>query len=160
MLGPSPLDLSSIFSGLIGRKVTFKPGAPSADLGAKLMFGVYNVLPQEAALVVKSDLSLLASFAGSLVGLPDNVVKEHLRASQLDELLRDAIHEVLNIASTVVTNEGRAVFQRMTPDASYVDGPAGAVLKNPFRRTYFDVTVEGYQGGRFSIFSPHLPALA
>ena len=75
---PTPLDLSTIFSSLVGRKVTFKPGAPSPDLGAKLMFGVYNVLPQEVALVVKADLRLLASFAGALVGLPEAAVKDHL----------------------------------------------------------------------------------
>jgi hypothetical protein len=38
-----------------------------------------------------------------------------------------------------------------------VDGAAAAVLLKPGHRSYFNVTVEGYQGGRFSIFSPLLP---
>src|ERR1035438_8820853 len=43
--------------------------------------------PHETAIVVKADLPLLGSFAGALVGLPDAAVKEHLRATPLEELM-------------------------------------------------------------------------
>jgi hypothetical protein len=121
------------------------------------MYGTYTVLPHETAIVVKADLPLLGSLWGVLVGLPDSAVKEHLAATPVEELLRDAIHEVLNISSTVVATEGRAVFVKMIADPILIDGAAGKLLKKPDRKSYFNVLVDGYQGGKFTIFSQFVP---
>ncbi len=157
MSEPTPFALSKLFTDLTGRKVTFAQTAAAPETKIKQMYGIYTVLPYEAAIVVKADLPLLGSLGGILVGLPDSVVKEHLAASPVEELLRDAIHEVLNISSTVVTNEGRAVFVKMMADPILIDGAAGLVLKKPDRRSYFNVTVDGYQGGKLTIFSQFVP---
>jgi hypothetical protein len=111
----------------------------------------------ETAVVVKADLPLLGALAGVLVGLPDSAVKERLAVSPIEELLRDAIYEVLNIASTVVTTEGRAVFTKMLADPGLIDGNAGKLLKKPDHRSYFNVLVDGYQGGKCTIFSQVAP---
>jgi hypothetical protein len=92
--------------------------------------------------------------------LPDSAVKEHLAVSPIEELLRDAIHEVLNVASTVVTTEGRAVFTKMVGDPALIDGTAGKLLKKPDHRSYFNVLVDGYQGGKFTIFAQFAPVKA
>src|SRR5580692_7152838 len=105
MSEPTPYSLSQRFSQLIGRKVTFVQTTLSVDIKIKQLYGIYSVQPQESAIVVKADLPLLGSFAGALVGFPDNVVKEHLKVSPMEELLRDAIYEVLNIASAAISNE-------------------------------------------------------
>jgi hypothetical protein len=157
MTEPTPLSFSHLFTQLIGRKVTFAPTTVSVDTKIKQIYGIYNVLPQETAIVVKADLPLLGSLAGVMVGLPDSAIKEHLAKSPIEELLRDAIHEVLNIASTVVTNEGRAVFTRMVSDPALIDGAADKLFKKPDRRSYFNVLVDGYQGGKFTIFAPFAP---
>ena len=157
MSEPNPLALSQHFSQLVGRKVTFAPASLTPETKIKQMYGIYNVLPHETAIVVKADLPLLGSLAGVMVGLPDNTVKEHLARTPLEELLRDAIHEVLNVASTVVTNEGRAVFLRMVTDTGLIDGAAGNLFRKPDRRTYFNVSVDGYQGGKFTIFAQFIP---
>lgn len=154
---PSAYILSRCLTGLIGRKVTFVTTTFALDGKNKQIFGVYGLLPAGLAVVVKADLVLLGSIAGALVGLPDPVVQEHLKVWPPDELLRDAISEVLNVVSAAITLEGRAVFEKMVTDPSYVDGVAGKILKEPFRRNYFTVTVEGYPGGRFSIFAPFVP---
>jgi hypothetical protein len=157
MSDPTPLSLSHHFTQLIGRKVIFAPTTIAAETKIKQIYGIYSVLPHETAIVVKADLPLLGSLAGVMVGLPDSAVKECLAKSPLEELLRDAIHEVLNIGSTVVTNEGRAVFARMVTDTGLIDGVAGQLLKKPDRRTYFNVSVDGYQGGKFTIFAQFKP---
>lgn len=157
MSEPTPYALSKHLTDLIGRKVTFTQTTVSPETKIKQMYGIYTVLPHETAIVVKADLPLLGSLGGVLVGLPDAGVKEHLAATPVEELLRDAIHEVLNITSTVVTNEGRAVFVRMIADPVLIDGAAGKVLKKPDRRSYFNVVVDGYQGGKFTIFSQFVP---
>ena len=154
MSEPTPYALSKLFTDLIGRKVTFTQTTAAAETKVKQMYGIYTVLPRETALVVKSDLPLLGSLAGVLVGLPDSAVKEHLAATPVEELLRDAIHEVLNITSAVVINEGRAVFVKMVTDPILIDGEAGKVYKKPDHRSYFNVVVDGYQGGKFTIFAP------
>ena len=154
---PTPYGLSRCFSQLLGRKVTFVQTTFALDMHIRQMYGIYTLLPHETAIVVKADLPLLGSFAGTLVGLPDPVVKEHLIATPLEELLRDAIYEVLDIASAAITNEGRAVFKKLVADPVYVDGAAGKILKNPDHRSYFTVSVDGYQGGRFTILSQFVP---
>jgi hypothetical protein len=157
MSEPSPYALSKLFSDLVGRKVTFAQTNPAPEAKIAQMYGVYTVLPHETTVIAKCDLPLLGSLAGLLVGLPDSAVKDHLKANPLEELMRDAIHEVLNIASAVITTEGRAIFLKMVTDGSYIDGPAGQVFKKPDRRCYFNVTVDGYQGGRFTILWQLVP---
>jgi hypothetical protein len=157
MSEPTPFALSKLFTDLIGRKVTFTQTTAAAETKVKQMYGIYRVLPNETAIVVKSDLPLLGSLAGVLVGLPDAAVKDHLAATPVEELLRDAIHEVLNITSAVITHQGRAVFVKMVTDPILLDGEAGKVFKKPDHRSYFNVLVDGYQGGKFTIFAPFAP---
>jgi hypothetical protein len=157
MSEPTPFALSKLFTDLIGRKVTFTQTTAAAETKVKQMYGIYRVLPNETAIVVKSDLPLLGSLAGVLVGLPDAAVKDHLAATPVEELLRDAIHEVLNITSAVITHQGRAVFVKMVTDPMFLDGEAGKVFKKPDHRSYFNVLVDGYQGGKFTIFAPFAP---
>jgi hypothetical protein len=153
MSEPTPYALTQLFTGLIGRKVAFAQTTLSVDQKTKQMYGIYNVLPDNCAIVVKADLPLLGSMAGAMVGLPDSAVKERLGATPLEEVLRDAIHEVLNVASEVITTEGRAIFTKMVPETAYIDGAAGEMFKKPDHKSYFNVTVDGYQGGKFSIFA-------
>jgi hypothetical protein len=157
MAEPTPYALSHLFTALIGRKVTFAQTTVAAETKVKQMYGIYNVLPHETAIVVKSDLPLLGSIAGVLAGLPESAVKEHLAINPIDELLRDAIHEVLNVASAVITTEGRAVFIKMVSDPVFIDGAAGTTLKKPDHRSYYNVLVDGYQGGKFTIFAQSAP---
>ena len=157
MSEPTPYALSKHLTDLIGRKVTFAQTTLAAETKIKQVYGIYNVFPHETAIVVKADLPLLGSLAGVLVGLPDSAVKERLAVSPLEELLRDGICEVLNIASSVVVTEGRAVFTKMVGDPALIDGVAGKLFKKPDHRSYFNVLVDGYQGGKFTIFDQFAP---
>jgi len=157
MSEPTPFALSRSFSQLIGRKVTFAQAPPIPATKISQIYGIYTVLPEATPVVVKADLRLFASIAGALVGWPDPVVKEHLAAQPMEELLRDAIYEVFNVASAAVGTEGRTVFTKMVDNPTYIDGTAGAVLQNPGHRSHFNVSVDGYIGGRLSILSPFIP---
>jgi hypothetical protein len=137
--------------------VTFAQASAIPETGTKQIYGVYTVLPNATPVVVKADLRLLASIAGALVGWPDPVVKEHLAVTPMEELLRDAISEVFNVASSGFQTEGRVVFTKMAFNTTYIDGTAGEVLKKPCHRSHFNVSVDGYVGGRLTILSPFLP---
>ena len=87
-----------------------------------------------------------------MLGLSQSAVAERL-AGPDDETLRDAMHEVLNVASTIVSNELRAVFKKVHVDTVYLSEAALDTLQRPIARSYFSVTVDGYDGGQMSIFS-------
>ena len=152
MAEPTPFALSRHFTGLINRGVKFAQSTAALETKVTKVYGVYVVYPEQTALVVKADLALLGSFAGALIGLPDPEVRQRVKSPVIDELLRDPIHEVLNVASAVVSSVGRAVFNSMTMNPIYVQGDAEKALNNPLHRSYFTVTINGYQGGRFCVF--------
>jgi hypothetical protein len=157
MSEPTPFDLSKRFSQLAGRKVTFAQAGALADTAAKQVYGIYTVLPADTPVIVKADLRLFASIAGALVGWPDPVVKEHLAIVPMEELLRDAIYEVFNVAAAGFAADGRVVFKDLIFNTTYIDGANGEVLKKPGHRSRFNVTMEGYLGGRMEILSPFIP---
>jgi hypothetical protein len=152
----NPLDLSRLLSELVGTEVRLAPGSGVADAKAPQVFGTYTVLPDDAALVLQADLKLLSSIGGALLRLPAEAVEDHVTGAGVDEVLRDAMHEVLNIASTAVVRKGRAVFQKMLFDASELPGKAAETLESPFTRSVFEVFVQDYKGGKLTIYTPFL----
>ena len=153
MAEPTPFAMAELFTDLIGCKVSFSRQTAPVVTKLKQIYGVYLVKPMDSTSVVQADLKLLGSCAGALIGLPSASVKERLASALLEEPLRDAIHEVLNIASTVVSLEHRAVFQKMYLDRVALPSPALDSLQHPTYRSYFNVTIDGYEGGAFSILA-------
>ncbi len=145
-------SISQLLSQLVGRSVSVALGKDGAN-NAKQVYGVYKVLPHDGTIVVKTDLPLLGSLAGSMVGLPFATVTERLAQTPLDETLRDAMHEILNISSTLVEVEKRAVFQTMATDPVYCEGDAAALIQKPDHKSCFDITVAGYTSGKFNILA-------
>lgn len=153
MSEPTAHALSRHFSNLINRNVSFVPAKSMLENKVRQVFGIYEVFPSNKTLVVKADLSLLGSFAGAMVGLPDDEVKERLMANPIEELLRDAMNEVFNVAAAVVASEGRAVFRTMTTSPLHLGQEAEQAVNSPLRRSYFEVEIEGYAGGKLFILS-------
>lgn len=154
MAEPKPFTIAQLFSGLSGRTVNFTQILKAPATKAKQVYGVYLVKPMDATRVVQLDLPLLGSFGGALLGLPASTVAERIAAPTLDEPMRDAVSEVLNVASTIVCIDNRAVFQTMHIGTEALPKPIAESLRNPAFRSYFNVTIDGYEGGSFSIFAP------
>ncbi|HEX2917130.1 MAG TPA: hypothetical protein VHN81_01335 [Edaphobacter sp.] len=145
-------SLSKHFTNLINRPVTFNQATVSMETKVKKVFGVYSIRATDIQLVVKTDLALLGSLAGALLGLPDDEVRQRLKSLPLDDLLRDPMQEVLNVAAPVLSVEGQAAFTTMVLDPLFMKAPAQKALKTPVHRNYFTVEIERYEGGFFSIF--------
>ena len=154
MAEPKPLTIAELFTGLTGRTVKFTQVLKPSMTKAKQAFGVYLIKPQDKTRIVQLDLPLLGSFGGALLGLPSSEVTQRLASPANDEPLRDAVHEVLNVASTIVSIDERAVFQTMYLDAAAFPKQMSDSLKNPAYRSYFEVKIDGYEGGAFSILAP------
>ncbi len=152
MAEPKPLTIAQLFSSLTGRTVNFTQVLKAPVTKARQAYGTYLIKPADSMRVLQLDLPLLGSFGGSLLGIPSDTVKERLMSPTGDEPLRDAMHEVLNVASTIISIDHRAIFQSMFLDA--LPSTISESLKNPAYRSYFNATVDGYEGGAFSILAP------
>lgn len=154
MAQPTSFAMSKLFTDLIGRQVLFSQQAHPATTKGKQIYGTYLVKPMDSTRILQADLVLLGSLGGSLLGLPADTVKERIAEARMEEGFQDAVHEVLNIASTIVSTEYRAIFQNMYTHPLYLPNEAQVTLANPVYRSYFSVTVDGYDGGAFALLAP------
>jgi hypothetical protein len=146
--------MATLFTDLIGRHVNFSEQLDPFPLVKQQLYCVYLIKPMDSYRVIQADLTLLSSFAGALIGLSPETIKERVAESKLDESLRDSLYEVMNIASRIVTLEHRGVFKAMYEDPGQMPREARGTLKDPCYSSYFRVTVDGYEGGGFSLLSP------
>ena len=153
MAEPTPLALASLLTRLVGRDVAFAQLTRPVPSKSKQVYGVYTTVPGGAHRVVQADLPLLGSLAGALVGLPPESIRERLASSEVDEMLRDAIYEILNVTSAVISPDARSVFQNVYTDPLHLPDEAADILRQPLYRSYFNVTVQGYTGGAFFLFA-------
>ncbi len=151
MTETTPYVLSKMLTQLLARNVTVALQLKPSPSRPKLIYGVYQSVPQGETVVVKSDLALMGSLGGVLVGLPSDAVGDQIKAGQLGEALRDGIHEVFNITSTPLSVNGRIVFQTMHTDNTSLKGAARETIDSPALATRFDISLPGYAGGQFDI---------
>ena len=154
MADPLATVMAKLFTDLIGRSVSFSERMEPTPSPAEQAFAVYIVHPMGSVRVIRADTLLLASFGGALMGLPSDTVKQRMARSSVDASLYDALLEVMNIASRVVSLEYRAVFRSIYPDTGSLPAEARETVRNPCYSNHFDVTVDGYDGGRLSLLAP------
>jgi hypothetical protein len=153
MTEPKPYAMSRLFSDLTGREISFCLALNPPQSRLRQLYGVYTELPSERAVVVKTDLSLMASLAGALLGLPEETAVERAEANPMDASVRDAIHEVMNIASTALSTDHRVKLLKMTLDPVCCDGKATDVLQKPDVKSNYCVSIGGKVVGGFTILS-------
>ena len=154
MAEPSSASMTRLFTDLIGHNVSFYERYNSVPTKADQLYCVYVIKPMDSMRVIKADMPLLSSFAGALIGLSAEAIKERVSESQLGESLRDALYEVMNIASRVVCLEYRAVFKGIYADAGSLPPDARSTLRDPCYSSYFNVKIDDYEGGAFALLAP------
>ncbi len=154
MAEPSSSSMATLFSDLIGRRVTFSEQLNAPPANREQIYSVYLIKPMDSYRVVKADLWLLSSFAGALIGLSPETIKERVEEAAPDEPLKDALGEVMNIASRIVTLEHRGIFKGVYGDPGQMPPGARSTLRDPCYSSYYTVTVDGYEGGAFSLLAP------
>jgi hypothetical protein len=154
MAEPSSNSIARLFTDLIGRNVSFSEQPQRIMANGRQLYCVYLIRPMDSMRVIQADLSLLSSFAGALMGMSSETVKERVAEPKLDEALKDALNEVMNIASRVVSSENRAVFKGMYADSGSMPIDARSTLRDPCYSTHFSVKIDGYEGGSLSLLAP------
>ena len=143
MAEPTPLSLSQFFSELTGRHVNFALAVSPPPSRAKLIYGAYTIQPDGNPLLLKVSLKTLGLLGGSLLGLPEDTAIERAEEMPPNEPMRDAMHEVLNIASTAFMDDKRIVFRSMARDLTSLPFDVGNLERNYTRKNSYKVTVEG-----------------
>jgi hypothetical protein len=119
--------LSQLFTSLIGRKVQVVEAGGKTASTAPASIGVYMVHPGGSAIVIRIDT--------------------------MRELLLDALHEVLNVASSALGTGGRAVLSRMVTDKLQAEAAARAAFTRSHVRVRFSATISGYPGGDIALYA-------
>ncbi len=146
--------MSKLFTELVGLPVCFTEHLHAPLRSPKQIYCVYEVKPMKSIRVIQADALLLASFAGALIGLSPEVVKVRMATVSIDEGLKDPLCEVMNIASRIVSLQNDVVFKNLFRDSGGLPPEARYTLRNPCYCSHFDVTIDGYTGGAFSLFAP------
>jgi len=142
-----------LFSALTGRQISFAIRNPTIASKAKQVYGTYKLDTSGATRVVQGDLLVFCSLGGALLGLPADAIKERAEAPTLDASISDAVHEIFNIASSIVTDEDRAVFQKIYFDVNLLPEAANQILAKPVYNYAFTVTIDNKEIGAFSVLA-------
>lgn len=148
----SAFALTCLLSDLTGRKVQVVESDGEADARTPSCVGTYAVQPDGSSIVMKIDTLLLGSLGGALTGLPEPLVKQQV-ASGVDEMLRDAMHEILNITSSALTTEGRAVLKSIVTEKQQADTASHEAFRRSHTRVYYRATISGYPGGNIALYA-------
>ncbi|MDE1152035.1 MAG: hypothetical protein PW788_05795 [Micavibrio sp.] len=149
----TPFAFSQLFTDLTGRRVTVASGDDLFLNHGSKAYGVYEVVGTPDTILLTVDLPLLGSLGGVLVGLPDTVVRQQLTERPIDDALTDAMREVLNIVSSVLTRHKRAVLKQMVTDAFLGDSLTSEFTLEPHTLRRFHVTMTGYPSGEISMLT-------
>jgi hypothetical protein len=151
---PGPKDVRDLLTGLLGRPVDVRPGAPLAPTPrAPCTVGVYVDDSLRITALTLLDLRLSAH-AGAAIGLvPVVEAATAIEDGVLADTLRENLSEVLNVAAALFNVDG-ADHLRLY-DVHHVGVPLpGHVLSLSLtlgRRQDLTVDVAGYGSGRMSV---------
>ncbi|MDE1161578.1 MAG: hypothetical protein PW792_06475 [Acidobacteriaceae bacterium] len=153
MNAANPFVFSKLFTDLTGRKVNVVAADDMCQTHCPKAYGLFDIAGSEDTILIKMDLALLGSLGGVLVGIPEALVKQQVAQQSLDEMLRDAMHEVLNITSSVLLRSRRAVLRRMLTDANTGEALCSDFLNEPHSQRRFHATMAGYPSGELCVFT-------
>lgn len=152
MLPTDARALSKLLSELCGRNVRFAPMS-KPPVKAPAIYGAYQTVPSERPFVMQVDAALLGLWAGTLLGLPDDLAMQRAAQAAEDEPLRDAMHEVLNITSSALSGEERVVLKKMERTVEKLAEPGTSIMRAPESKVYFNVFVADKLAGGVTLLA-------
>lgn len=151
---PAPMSVRELLGDLLGRNVDVSPAPPYAPANSEawtLAAYVDDSYVVRAVATVDLELSVVVAAAIGLV--PMRAVSAALAEQCLDDSLTENLHEVLNIAASLLNADGARhvrLHQMFGPGAPRPSEFRSAALSLG-RRLDLQVAVAGYGRGRFSL---------
>lgn len=109
---PTPFAVGKLLSGLVDRPVQMTR-ADNPSFSPNVLFATYDVEPFRHVAIVKIDFAMLASLAGIMIGIPARQVELQVAKGTMDDDLTDSSREMMNVLSSVVVVEDRAIFKKI-----------------------------------------------
>lgn len=153
MTEPTALSLSQLFSQLTDCHVSFTYAQNASPGKAPVLFAVYEQAEERVPIIVRAEVAMVATLAGALLGMPEDTAIQRALLRPVDEPVRDAMYEVLNIGSTPLCTEGRVVFQEMVFDPREIAGGAAGLLQNAAHKSTYRVTINSTERGVYTLLS-------
>lgn len=151
---PVPKQVRDMLTDLLDRNITVTPGRPYAcKVEEPCTVAVYVDDMSYVRAVGVADLAFSAR-AGAAIGLvPSAAAERSINGGLLDDTIAENLHEVLNIAASLLNREGvvhvklHAMYAPGAPPSSDII----ACTQTLGRRLDLGVDISGYGGGRFSL---------
>jgi hypothetical protein len=153
---PTPDAVALLLSGLIGRKLTTKPGKPwIPSTSAPAALGVYKHDAGDLAAIVMFDVPFAAHAAASLVLIPPGVANEAARSGKLVDSLLENTGEIFNICAQLFvsnnTDAPHVTLKTVVVCPPPVPKDLVPLLGKPSVRVDFEAQIPGYGGGRIAV---------
>jgi hypothetical protein len=158
---PLPIQevLAEFFIDLLGKGAAASKGRElklKSDTEAKYVVAVYEDNYDRVAAVCISELIMAAVGGAALVMAAPSILPEVIEAAKLPENLLDNYKEVVNILCSVLNTPNTPHLRLKAlyafPDET-LEQEVWDVLDQPSNRRDFEITVEGYGGGKLSILA-------
>lgn len=155
---PVAKEVRDLLSDLLGKSVSIEPAAPLApgpDRPATI--GVYVDDTLRVAALIIFDLPLSAYAAAGIGLVPPKVAEDAVAAGALSEVLRDNLHEVLNIAVGLFNSHPGADHLRLHAMHPAGDPTPRDILVQALtlgQRTDMHIEVPSYGAGVLSVVLP------
>ena len=118
-----------------------------------VLFACYDLEPYGETSIVKIDYGLLAAFAGTLLGFPPNLVLPMVKEQKLNDDMKDASREIMNVLAGVICDDGRPVLQGLFKRAfDYSRAAELIVQRAALCSLSVKATLAGYAPGCISVY--------
>jgi hypothetical protein len=118
-----------------------------------LTVAIYNDDRGRLAAVAVAELLLAAGSGAALALVPATVLDDVKRENVLPESLADNFREIVNIFAGVLNglNSPHLELADLIVLPAELPTPVWEVIRNPTNQRWYDVTVEGYGGGKIAL---------
>ena len=151
---PEPKEVTQLVSEVVGKQVQAKVTRSEPLEGSPrdpLFTGFYTADGDDtpsAAIVVNFPVALAA--AGSLAGIPQNVILDDLKDKYVDDSTKENLYEVLNIAAALFNEAGGKHMRLRDTDETHAkpDGDLARLLEGGADRLDLEMTIAPCPPGR------------
>lgn len=153
---PQPPDVASTLSDLLGKSVVVKRATAPLQPGPRVpvTVAVYGTEPDEPRILWVCNLAIGCALGAALSLIPAGVAAESARRGQMEEGLRENLHEVMNVAATVLSSSGnRMVLQSLHVPPTPLPAGVARIVARPARRLNLELTVPGYPPGKVALLT-------
>ena len=146
--------IAKLLTGLLGRAVTVKVGAPPSTPYDPPIVASYAVDSGEIVAICVCDLDFTLNGGAALCMIPAYEAANNVKAKRLDPVLFENFQEILNICAQLFGGSNQQRVKLLSVHTKVNEAPARAkelIAQSKVRREV-QVSIAGYGNGKISVF--------